>query len=755
MEDVELNELVKQFQALQKEQIADQITERNVVEIVNTLLRKKMIDLLYTTDAKEYMTWDELKREVVDEVHANGGRINVVDIPGLLSVHTYHVERVLPDILAADPTLHLEGGELMTDQYLETAVQTAGDALKEHGSLSVAQFATKYQFTSAFALGLLTNAMNDGRLSAVIQDSALYTKQFVRSQRLILRAGLLAAEQTVDVEALYKRHGLFSPLMETLIRQLSEELPGSFHGHVYTPKVFDVFRAEQVHNIYASNGVIAYTSLQSMGITNAKQYLVNRYNPSSGSADDGPTTATASAPANTGGGGGRKGGKRRAAGGGAAHTPAASAVPIVRADEGHPLCGYPLSACFLSDKYLNNLAGLSPLLEGDALALDATQLFPVGVDLAKDWAALVPRLVELYPGVASCDLIEDAVLLRRDAAETVRPQLLEALKAEPTVGAGKKGHKKSGGDSSGSASPAADAPIILKTVAKALKLTAEHYHDVVREVVEQWSAMIEEILQDVEAAKKNRAAAELKQSRATLQTSLTNAWVELGVIGKGLQWAKGQLDEATYVALCRHTLATRGLSVCRDVVLNESLDLPEVNNNVVSALQQSTTLGNFKNCLAPFPDKLRESLLPIANALNEKELAPLLDVLQDMSSTGVIAVSSFYAPNKKTEREANSKMKERLDTVIRSSSFSEDVAANGALFASLTSLLVLNLFRAYVEIPGKAVGGVVSRLTREAEAPASLVEALGIVTASLQSGSVDASQVMALEQLRSSILPAE
>lgn len=762
MEDAELSELVKQFHALQKDSGADQITERNVVEIVNVLIKKGLVDLLYTTDAKEYMTWEELKREVVEEVHANGGRINAVDVPGLLSVHTYHVERVLPDILASDPTLHLEGGELMTDQYLEATVQAAAEVLKEHGSLSVAQFATKYQFSSSFALGLLTNAVHEGKLSAVMQDSALYTKQFVRSQRLILRSGLLAAEQPVDVDRLYLRHGLFPPLMDPLIKQLATDLPGSFHGHTYTPKVFEAFRAEQVHNVYSSNGVVAYTALQALGIGNVRQYLVNRYNAaSSAGADDhadgpSPSSPTAAGAGGGGGGGGRRGGKRRGGGGGgkggggdASPYGAAAGVcaPMVRTDEEHPHCGHLLSACFLSDRYLMRLVGLSPLLDGEVLALDATQLFPLGVDLAKDWAALLPRLTDLYPGLAACELVEDTVLLRNDAEEKLKPLLHEELKAEAARSS--KGSKKQ----SGEVSPEVTRGTVLRTVAEALRLPAEQYEAVLDELLERWSGMIDEVQRQVEASKKEGASAKLRQSRAALQASLAEEWIELGIVARGLQWAKAQVDEATYITLSRHALSTRGLAICRNVIRNESLDEPELHVKVVDALEQPIHPGSFKKCLAPFPEKVRESLTPLADALSDKELGRLMDALQEMSSSGTIAVSSFHAPSKKVERDAFARMREALDNTVRCSSFSGDAAANGTVFAALVSLLVSQICRVYLDIPGKAVGAVVSRLAKEADAPASaLTSALEVVTASLQSNSVSAEHTAELELFRAAVL---
>lgn len=42
------------------------------MEVVSLLLEKGLIELVFTTDGKEYLTNDQLKRELEDELYVHG-----------------------------------------------------------------------------------------------------------------------------------------------------------------------------------------------------------------------------------------------------------------------------------------------------------------------------------------------------------------------------------------------------------------------------------------------------------------------------------------------------------------------------------------------------------------------------------------------------------------------------------------------------------------------------------------------------------
>ena len=51
------------------------LSERNCIEIVQKLAEAKLVDVIYTTDGKEYLTPDELRKEILEELQVKGGKI--------------------------------------------------------------------------------------------------------------------------------------------------------------------------------------------------------------------------------------------------------------------------------------------------------------------------------------------------------------------------------------------------------------------------------------------------------------------------------------------------------------------------------------------------------------------------------------------------------------------------------------------------------------------------------------------------------
>lgn len=49
------------------------LSERNVVELVKKLVELKLVDVLYTSDGKEYLTSQHLTKEILDELAVQGG----------------------------------------------------------------------------------------------------------------------------------------------------------------------------------------------------------------------------------------------------------------------------------------------------------------------------------------------------------------------------------------------------------------------------------------------------------------------------------------------------------------------------------------------------------------------------------------------------------------------------------------------------------------------------------------------------------
>lgn len=69
----DVNALRTLFQKVQESATAHKLSERNCIEIINKLTSLGLLEVIYTTDGRDYLTPQQLEREIRDEVIVNGG----------------------------------------------------------------------------------------------------------------------------------------------------------------------------------------------------------------------------------------------------------------------------------------------------------------------------------------------------------------------------------------------------------------------------------------------------------------------------------------------------------------------------------------------------------------------------------------------------------------------------------------------------------------------------------------------------------
>ena len=77
-------------------------------------MKLKLLDVIYTTDGKEYITPQHLLREIRDEIYISGGRVNIVDVAQALNVDLSHIENAVKDLIKSDPSLQFVLGQLIS-----------------------------------------------------------------------------------------------------------------------------------------------------------------------------------------------------------------------------------------------------------------------------------------------------------------------------------------------------------------------------------------------------------------------------------------------------------------------------------------------------------------------------------------------------------------------------------------------------------------------------------------------------------------
>eukprot|EP00803_Ostreobium_quekettii_P004714 evm.model.scf_1673.1 EVM.evm.TU.scf_1673.1 scf_1673:10433-21504(-) len=277
MADMSLEDLQAQLQAVQQKKSTVRLSERNVVELVNKLKELGFLgsELLYTMNGQEYITRDQLKKEIQDALQVAGGRLALSDLPTLLNVDLAHCEHVAKSIISeSDGTTTLLQGDLVTSQYFDGVGIEINDMLQETGMVRVGDFAIHFALSSEMILSLVTPRIGtviDGRLAG----GMLYTPMYVARLKAQLRGALRGVTSPTALSKVLKLlrldgsdsgvGAIVSTLVEELIRERA--VKGSLKvGGSWVPDIHQRAQRGALKSFYNHNGWVALDSMQRAGI---------------------------------------------------------------------------------------------------------------------------------------------------------------------------------------------------------------------------------------------------------------------------------------------------------------------------------------------------------------------------------------------------------------------------------------------------------------------------------------------------------
>jgi len=156
--------------------------------------------LITTLDGSEYVTPEQLEKELRDEIVVAGGRCKITDVQPQLNVDLGHVQRQLENVLADDPTISYFDGEVITQEYMDGVAEEINQLLQEAGSLRVTELAARFNVSTQFLTENLKRRIGSlvqGRLDA----SMLYTNTYLERQEACIRGALSGLTRPMAVRA--------------------------------------------------------------------------------------------------------------------------------------------------------------------------------------------------------------------------------------------------------------------------------------------------------------------------------------------------------------------------------------------------------------------------------------------------------------------------------------------------------------------------------------------------------------------------
>ncbi|XP_050371357.1 E3 UFM1-protein ligase 1 homolog isoform X2 [Argentina anserina] len=291
--DDELLELQKQFESAQQAKSSIRLSDRNVVELVQKLHELHIIDfeLLHTVSGKEYITPDQLRHEILEEVKRLG-RITLIDLADTIGVDLYHVEKHAQHVVSNDPGLMLVQGEIISQSYWDSVAEEINERLQESSQVALAELAAQLHVSSEMVSSVLEpriGTLVKGRL----EGGQLYTPAYVARVTAMVRGAARAITVPTNLSVLWSilqqllqemegasgvavEGSFFQSLFNGLVKE--GEILGSLRAGVHwTPNVFAIAQKESIDSFFSQNSFISYDVLQKLRIPQPVQFLQSRY----------------------------------------------------------------------------------------------------------------------------------------------------------------------------------------------------------------------------------------------------------------------------------------------------------------------------------------------------------------------------------------------------------------------------------------------------------------------------------------------
>lgn len=93
-------------QRAQLAEVTQRLSEQNCIEVVNTLIAQKQLEVAHTRDGKEYITPAQISRVMRNKLYVWGGRVNA-DLQQVTNVDLTHSENTTGDPVKSEKHVQL------------------------------------------------------------------------------------------------------------------------------------------------------------------------------------------------------------------------------------------------------------------------------------------------------------------------------------------------------------------------------------------------------------------------------------------------------------------------------------------------------------------------------------------------------------------------------------------------------------------------------------------------------------------------
>ena len=284
----EIQRLAADLQRAQLSSSSQKLSERNCIEIVNKLVQTGLLDIIYTSDGKEYITPKQLQREISDEVYMSGGRIGIPELSNILTVDFSQIEAQANNLVKSDSRLFMVLGQIISADYLDRVAEEINDKLQVEGTTSIPVLTKEYNLPADFIFEQIKIRL--GSIIEGFQDDSdpkvIITPGHLSRNRAKIRGALTAITVPTAVSTIVSRFNFDGKLFLNLAEQLIREgvVRGIISGGkqilkaTYIPSSYAAAQNDWVDNFFTQNGYLEYDALvRDWGITDPETFVKRRF----------------------------------------------------------------------------------------------------------------------------------------------------------------------------------------------------------------------------------------------------------------------------------------------------------------------------------------------------------------------------------------------------------------------------------------------------------------------------------------------
>lgn len=205
----EVKKLAADFQRTQATGSSPRLSDRNCIDIVKKLIKLNLLDVIFTSDGKEYITPEHLLKEIHDQIYVNGGRISLNELVTTLNVDYTHVEAKAHELAQSSRgEIIYVLDQLMNEEYRAQLANEINERLHKAGVITVAELTKIYSLPADFLFDTISSRL--GKTIFGIPDTTdprtIFTEQYLNHYAAKITGVLSAVTRPFSLNQLYNRY---------------------------------------------------------------------------------------------------------------------------------------------------------------------------------------------------------------------------------------------------------------------------------------------------------------------------------------------------------------------------------------------------------------------------------------------------------------------------------------------------------------------------------------------------------------------